>query len=79
MTFIEHTPEQAAELKKLQAELPLALKRAAEAMRTYGKPLEGKLLERFKTEEAKVTKIKRRIDELSGLRPLKAPPINSPH
>ena len=79
MTFIEHTPEQAAELKKLQAELPLALKRAAEAMRTYGKPLEGKLLERFKTEEAKVTKIMRRIDELLGLQPLKEPPINSPH
>jgi hypothetical protein len=66
MTFIEHTPEQAAELKKLQSELPLALKRAVEAGRTYGKPLDGKLLERLQASEAKVAKIRRRIAELSG-------------
>jgi hypothetical protein len=69
MTFIEHTPEQAAELKKLQTDLPLARKRAVEASRTYGKPLGGKLLERLQAEEAKVAKIRRRIDELSGFAP----------
>ena len=69
MTFIEQTPERVAELKKLQTELPLARKRAAEASRTYGKPLGGRLLERLQTEEAKVEKIRRRIEELSGFAP----------
>jgi hypothetical protein len=69
MTFAAKTPEQIAELKRLQAELPLAIKRAAEALRTYGKPLAGKLLQRAEAEEANVSCIKRKIDELSETKP----------
>jgi hypothetical protein len=66
MTSLPKTPEQIAELKRLQAELPLATKRAAEALRTYGQPLAGKLLQRAEAEEAKVARIKLKISELSG-------------
>jgi hypothetical protein len=66
MTIVNRTPEQDAELKRLQAQLPLAMKRAAEALRTYGQPLAGKLLQRAETEDAKVSRIKEKIAALSG-------------
>jgi hypothetical protein len=54
-----------AELKKLRVELALATKRATEAGRTFGRPLEPKFLTRAAAEEAKVEKLKLRIAELS--------------
>jgi hypothetical protein len=66
MTLVNRTPEQDAELKRLQAQLPLAVKRAAEAARTYGQPLTGKLLQRAEAEEAKVSRIREKIAALSG-------------
>jgi hypothetical protein len=65
MTVTLKTPEQIAELKQLQSQLPLALKRATEALRTYGKPLEGKLLQRAEAAEANVSRIKQKISALS--------------
>ena len=65
MTSLTKTPEQIAELKRLQAELPMAIKRAAEASRSYGRPLEPKFLQRAAAEEAKVARIKEKINALS--------------
>lgn len=61
------TPEEGAELQRLYAEYPIASKRAAEALRTDGLPLEGAALKRFLDEEAKVAAIVRRIKEIQGI------------
>jgi hypothetical protein len=60
------TPDPAAELKRLQAELTLATKRAAEAARTYGRPLDARAQQRVTAEEAKVAKIKSKIEALEA-------------
>ena len=60
------SPELGIELKRLYADLPAAYKRAAEALRTHGEPLEGELLRRFLEEDAKVAAIVKRIKEIQG-------------
>ncbi len=66
MTNSQIMTDQAVELKRLQAALVLAQKRAAEALRTYGTPLAGKLLQRAEAEAAKVAKIKQQIEALTA-------------
>ena len=61
------TPEEAAELERLYAELPQAYERAAAALRTEPRHrLEGASLARFMEEEEKVATIVRRIKEILG-------------
>lgn len=59
-------PELGAELQRLYSELLPAYRRAAEALRTDGKPLEGEELRRFLDEDAKAAKILARIKEIQG-------------
>lgn len=61
------TPEEGEELKRLYGELPEAYQRAADALVTHGKPLEGELLERFLAADAAVSKIVLRIREIQGM------------
>jgi hypothetical protein len=60
------TAAEATELKQLWAELPKAYQRAAEALRTDGKPLEGAALARFMILDAKAGDMVRRISQLQG-------------
>ncbi|MCG5233941.1 hypothetical protein [Xanthobacter oligotrophicus] len=60
------SPELGGELRRLYSELPAAYKRAAEALRTNGEPLEGDKLQRFLEEDAKAAKIVARIKEIQG-------------
>ena len=50
-TFI--SSEEAAELRRLYAELPVASQRAAATLRSEGQPLEGEALKRLLAEEAR--------------------------
>jgi hypothetical protein len=59
-------PEQAAELERLFVEMTQAHERAAAAISTNGKLLEGPNLDKFMEEENKVRVIVRRIKEIQG-------------
>ena len=63
-TFI--SSEEAAELRRLYTELPVASQRAAATLRTEGQPLEGDALKRLLAEEARVRDIVRRIRQILG-------------
>ena len=58
------TAEQGAELKKLYVDLAVAYRRAADALRTDGRPLEGAALERLIEKDGKAGAIVRRIKEI---------------
>jgi len=61
------TPEEGEELARLYAELPEAYSRAAAALSTNGRPLEGDLLARFLEEDGKARAIVLRIREIQGI------------
>jgi hypothetical protein len=58
------SPERAAELGRLNAELLLAQQRVTDAFQTHGRPLKGRALARLMDEERKVSVISRQIRDL---------------
>lgn len=60
------TPEQAEKLRQLYAAHLKSTQKAAEALRTGGKPLEGAALKRAEDADAQAGAIARQIKELTG-------------
>jgi hypothetical protein len=60
------SPNEAVELEKLYAELHIAQQRVNAALRTWGRPLEGELLEKLVAAERKESSIRKRIKEILG-------------